>query len=124
MSRPRHVPMRRCVVCRAARPKQELIRLVRGADGWVLDLRQRAGGRGTSICPACALAAVRRSDAASQKAVRRAFRQETDAVATALSVIESTLAAAASAAATADPASSAAAPTPTERPRPNGGMHG
>ncbi|MDA0700402.1 MAG: DUF448 domain-containing protein, partial [bacterium] len=96
-SRTRHVPMRRCVVCRTARPKRELIRLVRGAAGWALDLRQRAGGRGTSLCPSCALATVRRDDAARLKSVRRAFRQETDAVAAVLSTIESTLAAAASA---------------------------
>jgi uncharacterized protein len=119
MSSARHVPMRRCVVCRTERPKRELIRLVRGPTGWALDLRQRAGGRGTSLCPACGLAAVRRDDAARLKSVRRAFKQETDAVTALLSPIESALAAA-----NADTAPRAAAPTPTARPRTNGGMHG
>jgi predicted RNA-binding protein YlxR (DUF448 family) len=141
MSRSRHVPLRRCVACRESRPKRELIRLVRavapGDGGWALDLRQRAGGRGTSLCPACALAAVRRDDPVRQRGFRRAFRQDADAVASLLAELEPTLAAAvaatpqpAHASATADtttlatasavtPAAAAAEPT-----RPNGGMHG
>ncbi|MDF1523851.1 MAG: DUF448 domain-containing protein, partial [Trueperaceae bacterium] len=102
MTAPRHVPVRRCVACREAAPKRELIRLVRTEAGWRLDLAQRAGGRGTSLCRACARAAVaagpraRASDAAAVgaaptrptaddharlKGFRRAFRHEADAVA-------------------------------------------
>jgi len=143
MSRPRHVPQRRCIACRESRPKRELIRLVRtgAADdaGWALDLRQRAGGRGTSLCPICALAAVRRGDAARRddagrlKGFRRAFRQEADAVTSLLADLEATLEAAtapAEAPVTADTATLAAASATTaaaaaaETPRPNGGMHG
>ncbi len=147
MKRPRHVPLRRCVACRESRPKRELIRLVRagapGDTGWALDLRQRAGGRGTSLCPACALAAVRRGDAARRddagrlKGFRRAFRQDADAVTSLLADLEATLAATAAptpqpadAPATADTATRAAASDATpaaaaaEPPRPNGGMHG
>jgi predicted RNA-binding protein YlxR (DUF448 family) len=147
MSRPRHVPLRRCVACRESRPKRELIRLVRtgaaGDAGWALDLRQRAGGRGTSLCPACALAALRRDDAARRddagrfKGFRRAFRQDADAVASLLADLESTLVAASAptaptehAPATADTATRAAvaaaspAAAAAEPPRPNGGMHG
>jgi uncharacterized protein len=142
VNRPRHVPLRRCVACRESRPKRELIRLVRtgaagdaGAGGWALDLRQRAGGRGTSICPACALAALRRDDAARSKGFRRAFRQDADAVASLLRDLEATLAAvshaqpptnAAGAPATADTAHRAAATAAAavEPTRPNGGMHG
>ncbi|MBW6455099.1 MAG: DUF448 domain-containing protein [Trueperaceae bacterium] len=137
MTRTRHVPLRRCVACRESRPKRELIRLVRtaaaGDGGWALDLRQRAGGRGTSLCPACALAAVRRDDAARLKGFRRAFRQDADAVASLLAELEATLVAATASAAepvTADNATLAAASAVTsaaaaaEPPRPNGGMHG
>ena len=141
MSRPRHVPLRRCVACRESHPKRELLRLVRtgapAAAGWALDLRQRAGGRGTSLCPACALAALRRDDAARFKGFRRAFRQDADAVASLLADLESTLVTASTltastshAPATADTATrAAAAATATaaaaaEPPRPNGGMHG
>jgi len=147
MSRPRHVPLRRCVACRESHPKRELIRLVRavapGDAGWALDLRQRAGGRGTSLCPACALAAVRRDDPARRddagrlKGFRRAFRQDADAIASLLAGLEPTLAAAVATApqpdhapATADTATPATASAVTtaaaaaEPPRPNGGMHG
>ena len=131
MSRSRHVPLRRCVACRESHPKRELIRLVRGGAAgdarWALDLRQRAGGRGTSLCPACALAAVRRDDAARLKGFRRAFRQDADAVTALLGEIQATLTAAvaaAEAAPTTDTANVAAVPTATEPPRPNGGMHG
>jgi uncharacterized protein len=125
MNPPRHVPIRRCVVCRAAGPKRELIRLVRGADGWALDLRQRAGGRGASLCPACGLAAVRRDDRARLKGLRRFFQQETDAVTALLAEIEPALTVAAAAAANTDTdAPAASAPTTPARPRPNGGMHG
>jgi predicted RNA-binding protein YlxR (DUF448 family) len=141
MSRTRHVPLRRCVACRESRPKRELIRLVRagapGDAGWALDLRQRAGGRGTSLCPACALAAVRRDDAGRLKGFRRAFRQDADVVASLLAELEPALAAAVAAApqpahapATADTTTLAAASAVTpaaaaaDPPRPNGGMHG
>jgi len=142
VNRPRHVPLRRCVACRESRPKRELIRLVRtgavgdaGAGGWALDLRQRAGGRGTSICPVCALAALRHDDAARLKGFRRAFRQDADAVASHLRDLEATLAATVSHAqpptnvvgATATHTARCPAATATaavEPTRPNGGMHG
>lgn len=124
MNRARHVPIRRCAACRVAGPKRELIRLVRGEGGWTLDLRQRAGGRGVSLCPACGLSAVRRDDPARLKGLRRFFKQETDAVTALLSAIEPALAAAAAATDTDPEAPGATAPTPTARPRPNGGMHG
>jgi predicted RNA-binding protein YlxR (DUF448 family) len=71
--RPDHVPTRSCAVCRVARPKRELDRLVRGADGTVHhDPTGRAPGRGTYIChePAC------RAPDAAAAAVRRALGAE------------------------------------------------
>ena len=118
MTPSRHVPMRRCVACREAAPKRELLRLVRGEDGWRLDLAQRAGGRGTSLCRACVLAATGAAAGASDasarlKGFRRAFRQDASAVTEVLAPIASTLATTAPAVA-----------GPDARPRPNGGMHG
>ncbi len=111
----RHQPMRRCVACRAESPKRALIRLWQDESGWQLDLRQRAGGRGTSLCPGCALAAVRQDDAGRLKGFRRAFKQDADAVRALLTPLTDTLAV-------------AAFPTSTghdnPRPHPNGGMHG
>lgn len=47
----KHVPLRRCVVCREQRPQQELIRFVRDDDGqWQLDVGRKAGGRGAWLC--------------------------------------------------------------------------
>ena len=126
MSRPRHVPLRRCAACRASLPKRELLRLVRSDAGWTLDLRQRAGGRGTSLCPACALAALRRDDPARLKGFRRAFRDDADAVTALIAEIEATLTSIVAARPTAatEPTPRAPAPAAAERTRPNGGMHG
>ena len=54
--RPDHIPTRSCAVCRTSRPKREMTRLVRTADGSVTrDETGRAPGRGTYVChdPAC-----------------------------------------------------------------------
>jgi uncharacterized protein len=44
-------PERTCVGCRRSRPKNELIRLVRSADGGaIVDVAGRAPGRGAYVC--------------------------------------------------------------------------
>jgi predicted RNA-binding protein YlxR (DUF448 family) len=49
--RPRRVPERTCVACRTARPKRELIRLVRTPAGPVeLDASGKKSGRGAYLC--------------------------------------------------------------------------
>ena len=85
-------------------------------DVWRLDLAQRAGGRGTSLCRTCALAATTDvaaapgDAAARRKGFRRAFRQDAASVTALLAPIASTLA--------------TTVCEPDARPRPNGGMHG
>ena len=50
-ARPRRLPERTCVACRRARPKRELIRLVRTAEGAVeLDPSGKRSGRGAYLC--------------------------------------------------------------------------
>ena len=50
--KPRKIPMRMCVGCREMKPKKELLRVVRGADGQVsVDRTGKASGRGAYICP-------------------------------------------------------------------------
>ena len=45
------VPMRMCVGCRAMRPKRELVRIVRGAEGVIsIDPKGKAPGRGAYLC--------------------------------------------------------------------------
>ncbi len=70
----KHVPLRRCVVCREVHPKAELLRLVRDAEGDLrLDLAGKAGGRGLWICRACT---ARERD----KRFRHAFRGQSEHV--------------------------------------------
>jgi predicted RNA-binding protein YlxR (DUF448 family) len=60
--RRKHVPQRTCVACRQARPKRELIRIVRTPQGeLVIDETGKRNGRGAYLCPdkACWEAAVR-----------------------------------------------------------------
>ena len=46
------IPQRQCMGCRERKPKQEMIRVVRGTDGTVsLDFGGKAPGRGAYICP-------------------------------------------------------------------------
>ena len=49
--RPRHVPERSCIACRAKRPKRELVRIVRTPDGRVaVDETGKRNGRGAYLC--------------------------------------------------------------------------
>lgn len=46
------IPMRQCTGCREMKPKRELIRVVRNADGDInIDTRGKLPGRGAYICP-------------------------------------------------------------------------
>ncbi|MCY4438069.1 MAG: YlxR family protein [Chloroflexi bacterium] len=56
------MPQRTCLGCRAIKPKQSLIRIVRTAEGGALvDTTGKARGRGAYLCPtaACAKKALR-----------------------------------------------------------------
>ena len=49
----KHIPQRTCVACRKAKPKRELIRLVRTASGSVeVDTTGKKTGRGAYLCQA------------------------------------------------------------------------
>ena len=55
-ARPKHVAQRTCAACRSVKPKRELVRLVRLADGKVeVDTTGRRDGRGAYLCctPEC-----------------------------------------------------------------------
>ncbi len=62
MPKVRKVPTRMCVACKQMKPKRELIRVVRVADGGVrVDPTSKIAGRGAYVCPTeqCAEAGVR-----------------------------------------------------------------
>ena len=64
------VPMRMCVGCREMKPKKELLRVVRSAEGVVsIDLTGRKPGRGAYVCHSaeCLKKAIR------QRQLERAF---------------------------------------------------
>lgn len=49
--RGKHVPQRTCLACRKVKPKQELVRLVRVADGTIeIDHGRKKTGRGAYLC--------------------------------------------------------------------------
>lgn len=49
--RPKHVPLRNCVACRQARPKRELVRVVRALSGEIeIDSTGKKAGRGAYLC--------------------------------------------------------------------------
>jgi predicted RNA-binding protein YlxR (DUF448 family) len=66
----RKVPVRRCVGCGEGKPKKELMRMVRTAEGEVsLDATGRKAGRGAYVCHnAVCLAKARK-----KKSLERAF---------------------------------------------------
>ncbi len=49
---PKKIPVRRCSGCGEGKPKKELVRIVRTAQGEIsLDLTGKKSGRGAYICP-------------------------------------------------------------------------
>lgn len=59
----RKVPMRTCIGCQQVRPKKELIRIVRKADGSIAtDPSGKISGRGAYLCPSvsCLNAALKK----------------------------------------------------------------
>ena len=60
MSKP--INMRRCIVCRNVKHKSELLRVVKTADNFSLDLTGKQDGRGAYVCksPDCVASLVKR----------------------------------------------------------------
>ena len=56
MAKKKSVPMRMCIACREMKPKKQMTRVVKNAEGDIFaDLSGKAPGRGAYICndPAC-----------------------------------------------------------------------
>ena len=70
------IPMRQCVGCRAMKPKQELVRVVRSKEGAIsIDLVGKKPGRGAYLChdTDCLKKAMK------TKALERAFETKIEA---------------------------------------------
>lgn len=51
MPKKKNIPMRLCIACREMKPKGEMTRVVKSADGEIrLDVTGKAPGRGAYIC--------------------------------------------------------------------------
>ena len=51
MAKKNAVPMRMCIACREMKPKKEMIRVVKNAEGEIFaDFSGKASGRGAYIC--------------------------------------------------------------------------
>ena len=51
MAKTKTIPMRTCIACREMKPKKEMLRVVRNADGEIfLDPTGKAAGRGAYVC--------------------------------------------------------------------------
>jgi predicted RNA-binding protein YlxR (DUF448 family) len=71
MKKPRHVPIRTCVACRATDEKRDLLRVVRQPDGSVLyDPKGKLSGRGAYICASASCIALARK----QKRLERSLK--------------------------------------------------
>lgn len=68
----RHIPLRRCVVCRESKPQAELMRFYLTEGAWQLDPGRKAGGRGAWLCltESCHL----------EKSLKRFFRQDAEQI--------------------------------------------
>ena len=59
------IPLRKCLGCGCQKPKQELVRVVRSAEGEVsLDLTGKKAGRGAYICKSAQCLKAARKDRA------------------------------------------------------------
>ncbi len=51
MPKTKKIPMRMCISCREMKPKQEMLRVVKNADGEIFaDPTGKAAGRGAYVC--------------------------------------------------------------------------
>ena len=51
MPKTKNIPLRMCIACREMKPKGEMTRVVRNAEGEIkLDLTGKAPGRGAYVC--------------------------------------------------------------------------
>ena len=70
MAKQKSMPMRMCIACREMKPKKEMLRVVKTADGEVFAAASgKAAGRGAYICSAEAC----RKKLADKKLLHKAF---------------------------------------------------
>jgi predicted RNA-binding protein YlxR (DUF448 family) len=48
--RPKHIPERTCIACKAGKNKRELVRIVHTGNGIEIDITGKKSGRGAYLC--------------------------------------------------------------------------
>ncbi len=77
-TKPKHIPLRRCVVCRDSKPQADLLRFVKGGeDQWQFDSsyalhKRKSNGRGAWVC--------KDSSCHKEKVLKRVFREDAEPV--------------------------------------------
>ena len=75
MPKEKKIPMRTCIACREEKPKREMLRIVRNAEGAIaLDFSGKLPGRGAYICNSEACIKKLRK----YRLLHKAFSQEVD----------------------------------------------
>ncbi len=83
MSKVKHIPLRRCVICRESLPQKSLLRLVQNEGSWQFDLRRKAFGRGAWLCL--------QNQCHELKVLKRFFKQDAQRIASEIGVIKHAL---------------------------------
>lgn len=69
-----HIPTRQCICCRERQSKYDLLRIVKTEEGFLVDRKGNAPGRGAYICKAC----LKNPDLIKKRPLDRAFRMKVE----------------------------------------------
>jgi predicted RNA-binding protein YlxR (DUF448 family) len=83
VSQAKHIPFRRCVICRESLPQKSLLRMVQKEGSWQFDLRRKALGRGSWLCLDHKCHEL--------KSLKRFFKQDAQRIASEIAVIKHAL---------------------------------
>lgn len=69
-----HIPERQCVCCRERQSKYDLLRIVKTEEGFLIDRKGNAPGRGAYICETC----LKNPELIKKRPLDRAFRMKVE----------------------------------------------
>lgn len=69
-----HIPERQCICCREKRSKYDLLRIVKTEDGFTVDEKGNARGRGAYLCEDCR----KNPELIKKRPLDRAFRMKVE----------------------------------------------
>ncbi len=69
-----HIPTRQCICCREKMSKYDLLRIVKTEEGFFVDKKGNAPGRGAYLCSEC----LKNPDLIKKRPLDRAFRMKVE----------------------------------------------